>query len=552
MRINLKPLIVIIGICIVSTAVSACSGTDSPIGTSTSINSPTQIPTATPIKSPTQTSTATPIQSPTQTPKATPIQSRAQPNSPNPTSTPLVISNRPQLESGAGNSRVDVAALIQEAKGSPQILSCLMDTIGMSTLMELTNRIPTPQESELILSCFDEQSTSSATSTTKPQSPVVLVWPEDVGANHIGKLGDELSGWEGGWIRPHAGRFIWGLIEPKPGRYAWTFTTDRQVERWQNENLAVLVTIWPFASWDQDLCHSDEPEAVGMFPGMGSRLYSPCNKEAYSRWLTAAVERYDGDGIDDMPGLKYPIRHWEVLNEPEMQGPELTFYQEDSNFYLELLKLSYQAIKAADSNSLVLLGGQAGMQSKFVDYWQPILQGAAGYFDVGNIHSISGSDLDFFASEYRGFLDDNKFEKTSFWVTEALIGTPPGEQKLTDDELARRTMISYASSFAAGADYIFNVGGHDPTGGPGELSAKTVQLMAQVFGKFDTVSQLDDNLVEFEMPDGSSVFVLWDNAVLPPMVSGKITVIDYLGNEDIEEAIEVSGSSPRMAIVDSR
>jgi len=76
MRINLKPLIVIIGICIVSTAVSACSGTDSPIGTSTSINSPTQIPTATPIKSPTQTSTATPIQSPTQTPKATPIQSQ--------------------------------------------------------------------------------------------------------------------------------------------------------------------------------------------------------------------------------------------------------------------------------------------------------------------------------------------------------------------------------------------------------------------------------------------------------------------------------------------
>ena len=96
-----------------------------------------------------------------------------------------------------------------------------------------------------------------------------------------------------------------------------------------------------------------------------------------------------------MPGLKYPIRHWEVLNEPEMQGPELTFYQEDSQYYLELLKLSYRAIKSADSDAVVLLGGQAGMQSKFVDYWQPILRGAAGYFDVGNIHSISGSDLDF-------------------------------------------------------------------------------------------------------------------------------------------------------------
>ena len=540
MRMNLRSLIVITGICIVLTAVSACSRTDSSDETSTSYNSPTQIP------------INAPIASRTQSPVAPSTKTRTQPNSATTTSTPDMASTKQKLEIGAGDSQVDVGALIQKAQGSPEILSCLMGTIGMSTLMELAQRIPTAQESELVLSCFDAQSTSSTMPSTKPQSPVVLVWPEDVGVNHIGKLGDELSGWEGGWIRPHAGRFIWGLIEPKPGRYVWTFTTDRQVERWQNENLAVLVTIWPFADWDQDSCHSDKPEAVGMFPGMGSRLYSPCNKEAYSNWLTAVVERYDGDGINDMPGLKYPIRHWEVLNEPAMQGPELTFYQEDSNSYLELLKLSHQTIKAADPNSQVLLGGQAGMQSKFVDYWQPIIQGAAGYFDIGNIHSISSRDLDFFASEYREFLDNNAFERTSFWVTEALVGTPPGEQKLTDDELARRTMTGYASSFAAGADVIFNVGGHDPTGGPGRLSAKTVELMAQTLGTFNTVFQLDDNLVEFEMPNGNSVFVLWDNAVLPPTVSGKVTVIDYLGNENIEEATQVSGSLPKMAIVDSK
>ena len=386
----------------------------------------------------------------------------------------------------------------------------------------------------------------------QPDSPVVLAWPANVGSNHFGKLGDNVSGWEGGWIRPHAGRFIWGLIEPKAGQYDWKFTTDKQVERWQNRNLAVLVTIWPFATWDQNSCNGDKPEAVGMFPGMGTRLYFPCNEEAYSDWLTAVVERYDGDGIDDMPGLRYPIRHWEVLNEPEMQGPKLTFYQEDPQSYLKLLKVSYRAIKSADAESIVLLGGQAGMQSQFVDYWLPIVRGASGYFDIGNIHSISSNDLDFFASEYRTFLDENGFGTTDFWVTEALIGTPPGTQKLTDDQLARRTMAGYASSFAAGADMIFNVGGHDPTGGPGSLSAKTVELMAQTLGEFSAVSQLDDNLVEFKMPNANSVFVLWDNAGLPPNVSGKVTVIDYLGNENIEEAFEVTGSSPKMAIVHSR
>ena len=540
MRMSLKLCIVIAGICIVLTAVPACGRTDTSDGTSTAYYSPTQIPINTPIASRTQP----PIDPSTKT--------QTQPNSATPISTPDMPTSRQKLEIGSGYSQVDVGALIQKSQGDPEILSCLMGAIGMSTLMELTQRIPTAQELELVLSCFDAQSTSSTILSTKPQHPVVLAWPEDVGVNRIGKLGNELSGWEGGWIRPHAGRFIWGLIEPDPGRYVWTITTDRQVERWQNENLAVLVTIWPFADWDQDSCHSDKPEAVGMFPGMGSRLYSPCNKEAYSNWLTAVVERYDGDGINDMPGLKYPIRHWEVLNEPEMQGPELTFYQEDSNSYLELLKLSHQAIKAADPNSQVLLGGQAGMQSKFVDYWKPIIRGASGYFDIGNIHSISSRDLDFFASEYREFLDDNAFERTRFWVTEALVGIPPGEQKLTDDELARRTMTGYASSFAAGADVIFNVGGHDPTGGPGRLSAKTVELMAQTLGTFNTVFQLGDNLVEFEMPNGNSVFVLWDNAVLPPTVRGKVTVIDYLGNENIEEATEVSGLLPKMAIVDSK
>ena len=437
----------------------------------------------------------------------------------------------------------------------------ISEVTGPSANRQIETLIQTPQSTVPIEPTLAEPMTSVSRTnseamyeaTEKPtQAPLVLAWPEDVGVNHFGKLGDDISGWKGGWIRPHAGRFIWGLIEPEAGRYDWKFTTDKRVERWQDKNLAVLVTIWPFATWDQDSCNHDKPEAVGMFPGMGTRLYYPCNEEAYIDWLTAVVERYDGDGIDDMPGLKYPIRHWEVLNEPEMQGPKLTFYQEDSESYLNLLKVSYRAIKSANPDSIVLLGGQAGMQSQFVDYWQPILRGASGYFDVGNIHSISSSDLDFFATEYRTFLDENGFHRTDFWVTEALVGTPRGDQKLSEDQLARRTMTGYASSFAAGADVIFNVGGHDPTGGPGNLSAKTVELMARTLGEFNVVSQLADNLIEFEMPDGSTVFVLWDDAVLPSTVSGKVTVIDYLGNENIEEAIEVSGLSPRMIILGSR
>jgi len=49
-------------------------------------------------------------------------------------------------------------------------------------------------------------------------------------------------------------------------------------------------------------------------------LGPPCNVSDYSRFVGAVIERYDGDGIDDMPGLRYPILHWEVFNEPAMKN----------------------------------------------------------------------------------------------------------------------------------------------------------------------------------------------------------------------------------------
>jgi len=360
-------------------------------------------------------------------------------------------------------------------------------------------------------------------------------------------LGDSAPGFAGGWIRPHAGRFIWGLVEPLESQYDWRFT-DSGVRDWQRDRVAVLVTIWPFASWDQDACHADQSRAINAFPEMGQRLYSPCDSQAYVAWLGGVVERYDGDGADDMPGLEYPIRHWEVLNEPEMQGPELTFFQEDSAAYLELLKLSYTTIKGADPSAVVLSGGQAGMQSEFVDYWQPVLEGGGSHFDVGNVHSI-GSDEEFFAPDYRAFLDSLGYDAKPFWVTEALVGVPPGGAPLSEDGLAKITLTGYASALAAGAQVILNVGAHDPTGGPGQASEETFQLLARTVGDFTSATNLADNAVRFDMPDGRTVFALWDGASLPQDVTGEVNVITYSGEESTNDAGAVASTVPVLVVV---
>jgi len=68
--------------------------------------------------------------------------------------------------------------------------------------------------------------------------------------------------------------------------------------------------------------------------------------ERYLKWLKVMVERYDGDGVEDMPGLKYPVLYYEVLNEPIQHNPE-----EEVEKYVYILKKSYEAIKEANSSA---------------------------------------------------------------------------------------------------------------------------------------------------------------------------------------------------------
>jgi len=61
----------------------------------------------------------------------------------------------------------------------------------------------------------------------------------------------------------------------------------------------------------------------------------------YSRWVTSLVERYDKDGVADMPGLRYPIKYYEI-------GVEFSSYQpEPTEVYLKTLELGYKAAHQA-------------------------------------------------------------------------------------------------------------------------------------------------------------------------------------------------------------
>ncbi|MFH0858054.1 MAG: hypothetical protein V1842_00705 [Candidatus Omnitrophota bacterium] len=99
----------------------------------------------------------------------------------------------------------------------------------------------------------------------------------------------------------------------------------------------MFVTILPASSWDQ-----------GRNPRRNEQM--PNDMQAYGDFLRRAVERYDGDGIDDAPGSPV-VSIWQLTNEPDL------FWKGTPADYARLLKESYKIIKEASPRSLVAIAG---------------------------------------------------------------------------------------------------------------------------------------------------------------------------------------------------
>jgi len=214
------------------------------------------------------------------------------------------------------------------------------------------------------------------------------------------------------------------------------------------------------------------PRSKGDFVTEGLPFYrcNPNNWELYEKWLTAMVERYDGDGKDDMTGLKSPVLHYEIGNEPDLtKDPNsdsgMVFYIGTPENYAELLQKSYVAIKSSNSNVQVLIAGAAGVQPEFKKYWERVFSTPkiADYFDIANIHclsapnqdkndptAISADDLN--VTVYKNLLLSYKIIKP-IWVTEA-----ENVQGNNVEENVKRLEKSVANALKNGAEKIFFTG----------------------------------------------------------------------------------------------
>lgn len=221
---------------------------------------------------------------------------------------------------------------------------------------------------------------------------------------------------------------------------------------------------------------------IGPWPGNQTANYTeryvPDDLEAYESWVQRVVERYDGDGVDDAPGLLRPVRFWEVDNEPDLHNSveprnpvhsidPATF--ETPEQYARVLVATAAAIRRAQPDAVVLSGGiyRTG-RDRGRQYLEDVLAqpGAAEAFDVLSVHAYFEErtpELYLAALDNALALADGR----PVFVTET--GVPAarkGKSWLDESFQARMVAFIYGEALARGVERVCWHTLADPPAGP--------------------------------------------------------------------------------------
>ncbi|RLC80528.1 MAG: hypothetical protein DRJ03_08530 [Chloroflexi bacterium] len=190
------------------------------------------------------------------------------------------------------------------------------------------------------------------------------------------------------WVRFSA--FHWDKIEPvrtEPPTYHWEVVDEDSLQSAAANGMEIIAIVQFTPDWAQKI---------------GGAYCGPIKQDAldeFAQFLQALVSRYSAP--------PYNVRYWELGNEPDVD-PSLVpansvfgCWGDNSDeyyggrYYAEMLKTAYPAIKAADPQARVLLGGllldrASGGSDTHPRFFEGILAGGGGpYFDIVSFHAYS-------------------------------------------------------------------------------------------------------------------------------------------------------------------
>jgi hypothetical protein len=207
---------------------------------------------------------------------------------------------------------------------------------------------------------------------------------------------------------------------------------------------------------------------IGPWPGNRTHQFTSAyvlsaeETEDYSAFVRAAVERYDGDGVADMPGLKTPIRYWEIDNEPDLKNAPGLGRRARSGFstpeqFAEIVRVSAAAIREADPAAQILQGG-IGRPSQIhgYEYMQALFKrpGIWEAVDIVSIHVYHrGPDVVRLESAIRRAQAVAKGKPV--WLTEVSVPSVGRHLWIDEDWQAEMVFRTAITAMRLGVEKVF-------------------------------------------------------------------------------------------------
>ena len=388
---------------------------------------------------------------------------------------------------------------------------------------------------------------------------------------------------------------IWHDVEPSEGERQWEIAAELE-DKLINASSSGLSTI---------LIIRGTPEWAQMIPGSFCGPIKQEKLDAFADFLSEAVKRYS------IP--PYNVKYWELGNEPDVDPNLVPFTsvfgcwgdQNDplygGGYYAEMLKLVSPAIKSADPEANVLIGGllldcdptqpPEGKDCKPGNFLEGILSNGGGdYFDAVSFHGYapyfgptSGIPNGLFFDdhhpswEHRGgvvigkvdflreVLAKYNFEKPIFHTEGSLLCTeqnptdcdPPGEDFYDSqaDYVIRMYVRNWVNGVSGTIWYQFE--------GPGWRHGGLLDENQNPKPAYDALkflmTELSDaeysgGLAQFDALEGyefttpeKRIWVLWSPDEIDAQIrlpENVISVFDKFGNDITPDGVDISVNNP--------
>ena len=188
--------------------------------------------------------------------------------------------------------------------------------------------------------------TTASTSADLPTAPPASVGRMWVGIEYAyAEAADSFFDSAATSAKPYPDVGAWSAVQPEQGgTYVWG-TVDKFVAAFQQAGFRHLTLMLrgesPWASVD--------PPRPPVH--RGDTTVKPEFEEDFTAYVQTYVERYDGDGVDDMPGLLYPVLLYGFA--PEFS----TYVPGTAASYIHMLELAYPAVKRANAEAQLMNAG---------------------------------------------------------------------------------------------------------------------------------------------------------------------------------------------------